>query len=122
MKPLVSVMASLQNSVPVQATAPRQKDEPSTCRPMLVQFARQLGGLVVGDVDEEQVLRDGGAQRAAAKALGKVGRGFKLLAGEAAAQHGCANVAQAGLALRMNAGVVAERCRRARARARRAEA
>ena len=108
MKPLVSVMASLQNSVPVQATAPRQKGEPSTCRPIWPSSRASSPVLCVGNVDEEQVLRDGGAQCAAAEALGQLGGGFQLLAGQAAAQDGGADVAQARLALRMNADVVAE--------------
>ena len=33
-KLFVSVMASLQNSVPLQATVPRQKAEPPTCNPI----------------------------------------------------------------------------------------
>ena len=105
-------MASLQNSVPVQATAPRQKLEPSTCRPIWSEFARQFRSLVVGDVDEDQVLRDGGAQCAAAEALGQIGGGFQLFAGQAAAQHGCADIAQARLPL-------ADECRRDREERRR---
>ena len=47
-------------------------------------------------------------KRTAAEALGQFGSCFKLLAGEASAQHGGSNIAKAGLALRMNAGVIAE--------------
>ena len=39
LKALVSAMASLQNSVPVQAMAPRQKGETSTSRPMAFRSA-----------------------------------------------------------------------------------
>ena len=74
----------------------------------LPKFPRQFGCLAVGNVDEEQILRDSCAQRSAAEALGKFGGGFQLLAAHPAAQHRCANVAQAGLALRMNARMVAE--------------
>jgi len=47
-KPLVSVMASLQNSVPVQATVPRQKDEPSTCKPILPSSPTSAAVLALG--------------------------------------------------------------------------
>ena len=46
----------------------------------LAKFAHKFRGFLVGDVDEEQVLRDGGAQRAAAKLVGEIGCGFQLLA------------------------------------------
>ena len=101
-------MASLQNSVPVQAMAPRQKVRTFDMKADLAKFARQFAGLAVGNVDEEQVLRDSGAQRSASEALGQFRGGFQLLAAHPAAQDRCTNVAQAGLALRMNAGVVAE--------------
>ena len=65
-------------------------------------------GFLVRDVDEEQVLRDGGAQGAAAKLVGQVGCSLQLFAGQAAAQHGCADIAQARLALAVNAGVIAK--------------
>jgi hypothetical protein len=57
---------------------------------------RQFRCFLIGNVDEEQVLRDGGAQRSAAEALGKLGGGFQLLAAQPAAQHRCANIAQPG--------------------------
>src|ERR1035437_4211504 len=74
----------------------------------LFKLAGQLGSLVVGNVDQHKILRNRCTKRAAAKALGKLSRGFQLFAGHTPAQHGCANVAQALLALRMNAGVVAQ--------------
>ena len=109
-------MASLQNSVPVQAMAPRQKAEPSTCSPILPSSRASSAVLLVGNVDEEQVLRDGGAQLTAAKALSQVGARPELLAGQAAAQHRSADVTQARLLLRMNADVVAQHVVRALSR------
>ena len=47
-KPLVSAMASLQNSVPVQAMAPRQKAETSTCRPMLLSATTSAAVFALG--------------------------------------------------------------------------
>src|SRR5208283_2090462 len=46
----------------------------------LPKFPRQFCCLVVGNVDQEQVLRDSGAQRSASEALGKFGGGLQLLA------------------------------------------
>ena len=88
-------MASLQNSVPVQATAPRQNCDAFDMESDLVELADQFGGLVIRNIDEEKVLRHGGPQRAAAKALSEISSGFELLAGEAAAQDRCADVAAA---------------------------
>ena len=102
------MIASLQNSVPVQATAPRQKLVASTWRPIWPSSRDKFAGLGIGNIDEEQILRDGGAQFATAETFGEFGGGFQLFAGEAAAQDGGADVAQARLALRMNAGVIAE--------------
>ena len=53
-------------------------------------------------------MRDGSAQRSGAETLGKFGGGFQLFSAQASAQHRCANITQSRLALRMNAGVVAE--------------
>ena len=61
-KPLVSAMASLQNSVPVQAMAPRQKGETSTTRSMALRSAMSWLNILVADVDEDDVLHDGGAE------------------------------------------------------------
>ena len=101
-------MASLQNSVPVQATAPRKKVEPSTWRPIWPSSRASSAALLVGNVDEDEILRDGGAQRAGAETLSELSALLQLLAGQAAAQHRCADVGEARLALGMDAGVVAE--------------
>ncbi len=77
-------MASLQNSVPVQATVPRQKVGGLDVEADVAQLVNELGGFGIGYVDENEVLRDGGAELTAAEALGELGDGFKLLAGEAA--------------------------------------
>ena len=74
----------------------------------MAKFADKFAGFRVGHVDEEQVLRDGGAQFAAAETLGELGGGFELFAGHAAAQNGGADVAEARLALGMDAGMVAK--------------
>ena len=65
-KALVSVMASLQNSVPVQATAPRQKGEP---RPggRRSQLARKRIRVSGGHVHDQQILHVGGANLPARK-------------------------------------------------------
>ena len=73
----------------------------------LAQFACKFRCFMVGNIDEDKILRDGGAQRAAAKALGQLGSSLQLIAAHAAAQHRCSHVAQARLALRMNAGMIA---------------
>ena len=114
MKPLVSVMASLQNSVPVQAMAPRKKGAACDAETDVVQREGEFGGAVAGDVEEQEVLHDGEAQVAgfgrfaAGETLGEVGSGGELVAGEASAEHAGADVAEAELLLRMNAGVIAE--------------
>src|SRR5579863_1301381 len=75
--------------------------------PDLAEFAGQFAGLAVRDIDEEQILRNRGADSSAAEALGELGGGFELLARQAAAEHGCADVCQARLPLRMNPRVIA---------------
>src|SRR6266567_1855910 len=77
-------------------------------QPDLAQFTRQLGSPGVGNVNEDQVLRDRGAEAAAAEALGKLRRGFELLARHAPAQYGRSHVTQPRVALRVNAGVIAK--------------
>jgi len=74
----------------------------------LPQFAGKFRSLLIGDVDEKEILRNCGAERSAAKAIGQIGSGLQLFSAEPAIQHRGANVAQALLALRMNANVVAK--------------
>ena len=50
------------------------------------------------------------------KLLGQIGRGLQLLAGQAAAQHRRADIAQPGWRLRMNADVIAKTSHRALSR------
>ena len=63
---------------------------------------------MIGNVDEEQILRDGCAEGSRAISVGEVGGGFKLFAAQAAAEDRCADVAEARRALGMDAGVVAQ--------------
>ncbi len=53
-----------------------------------VELDDESGGLLVGDVDEEDVLADGGAEVAVAIFVGEVGEGYELLAGETAVEDG----------------------------------
>jgi len=72
------------------------------------EFGGEGRDFLVGDVDEEQILRDCGAQCSRAVAVGEIGGGFELFSGETAAEHRCADVAEARRALGMDAGVVAQ--------------
>src|ERR1041385_3021 len=72
------------------------------------QSQRDRGSLLTQDVDDDQVLRVGGAQLAVTVALGQVGGGAQLLGRDAAAQDGSANIEQPRLLLRMNAHVITE--------------
>ena len=54
----------------------------------------------------------GGAEFSAAEAFGEFGGGSHLLAGDAAAENGGTDIAEARLALGVNADVVADRYRR----------
>ena len=74
-KALVSAMASLQNSVPVQAMAPRQKGETSTFEVEGFELDEGRGTASLSDVDEDDVLHDGGAEMAVAVLFGEVGEG-----------------------------------------------
>ena len=107
LKALVSAMASLQNSVPVQAMAPRQKAEVSTVQAEGVELDDERGGLAVGNVDDEDVLADGGAELAVAVLVGEIGEFDELIAGETAVEDGGSDGGEAGLALRGDADVVA---------------
>ena len=100
-------MASLQNSVPLQATVPRQKAEPPTFSPMASSSLRQRFGIDRGDVDDQQVLHVGGAQFAAGKTLGEIRGRLHLLGRNSPAQRHRSHIRQTGLLLRVNSDVIA---------------
>ena len=56
-------------------------------------------GLAVGDVDDEDVLANGGAELAVAVFVGEVGERDELVAGEASVEYGGSDRREAGLAL-----------------------
>ena len=63
-----------------------------------VELDDEGGGLAVGDVGDEDVLADGGAELAVAVLVGEVGEGDELIAGEAAVEDGGSDGGEAGLA------------------------
>ncbi len=104
---MVSAIASLQNSVPVQAMAPRQNGETSTCRPMRLSAWTRSVVRAFGHVREDDVLHDGGAQAAVAILVCEVGQLDQLVAGQPTAKDACANRGQTWLALPCDAHVIA---------------
>jgi hypothetical protein len=96
-KPLVSVMASLQNSVPVQAMAPRQKGEPSTWRPIWPSSRTSSAVLLLGMSMKSRFCETVVRREPLPKRSARSAAASKLLAGQAAAQDGGADVAEAGL-------------------------
>ncbi len=82
----------------------------------IAQFANQFDSLVVGDVNEDQVLGDRGAERTAAEALGQVCCGLKLFARQSAAAVRGAPLTAAGLTKRMAAEMLAKLAVRKRLR------
>ena len=100
-------MASLQNSVPVQAIAPRQNGENLNLQLDLVQLADQLAHLIVRYIHDHDVLHDRGAQLSIAVLLRKVRQRNQLIAGKPSAQHRSAHGRKPGLPLRSHADVIA---------------
>ncbi len=72
-----------------------------------VEFDDECGGFAVGDVGDEDVLPDGGAELSVAVFVGEVGEFGELVAGEATVQDGSSDGAEAGLLLRGDADVIA---------------
>ena len=101
------MIASLQNSVPLQATVPRAKADPPTCEADRVEFFRQRVGVDRGHVHDQQVLHVGGAQFAAGKALGEIGGGLHLVGSDSSPQSDRSDIRETRLLLRVNADVVA---------------
>ena len=72
-----------------------------------VELDDEGGSLLIRHVDKEDVLHDGGAELAAAVLVGEIGELHKLVAGDAAGEDAGADRGEAGLALRIDADVVA---------------
>ena len=106
-KALVSAMASLQNSVPVQAMAPRQKGDDSTCRPISPSACTRSRVLALGTLTRMMFCMMVARSWPSPILLGEIGQLDQLLAGEASAQDACAHGGEAGLQLRRYADVVA---------------
>ncbi len=70
---LVSTMASLQNSMPVQAMVPRRNGDGATRRSRASRAADSDSTLVLFDVEHDHLLLDGGADPAGAVSLGHLG-------------------------------------------------
>ena len=104
---MVSVIASLQNSVPLQAMVPRAKDGAADFQSDCVQLFRERLGIDRGNVHDQQVLHVGGAEFAAGKTLGEIRGSLHLVGGDAAAQHNRSDITKPGLLLRVNSDVIA---------------
>ena len=101
------MMASLQNSVPLQAMVPRAEGGAADPQSDGIELFRQRLGVERRNVHDQQVLHVGGAEFAAGKALGEIGGCLHLVRGDAAAQHNRTDVAEARLLLGVNSDVIA---------------
>ena len=100
-------MASLQNSVPLQATVPRANEDPPTRKPIASSSFAKRVGVDGGHIHDQQVLHVGGAQFAGGKPLGKIGGAAHLVGGDSSAQSNRSDVGETQLLLRVNADVIA---------------
>ena len=82
-RPLVSTIASLQNSRPVQAIVPRRNDDGVGFEPEGLEAVDEGVDLVGGHVEDEQLLLDGETHPVAARGLGQVGDRGERRAGDA---------------------------------------
>ncbi len=72
-----------------------------------LQFGRDLIGVLIGNIHEQQILHDRRADVAIGKTLGQRGRDAKLIGSNAAAQNGGTDIRESRLLLSVNADVVA---------------
>jgi hypothetical protein len=103
---LVSVIARLQNSVPVQAIAPRRTGWPFPDEAGVAEGVERQVNVLVGHVGEQQVLHVRGADVAAAEPLGDVGELAQLAPLDAAGEDVQPDPVEAPLLLAMDADVV----------------